>query len=121
MADTSILIDYLQNRTSPQTDARLESGDGGISIVTYFEALRHLHKKVSGMDFEILRQRLLQFDMLPLVSDACEMAARVSHSKGLSTTGALIYATAQTNGLELLTSDSDFSGLSGVKFLRPKQ
>ena len=120
LADTSVLIDYLKDLTLPTTDALLESGETAISLMTYFEALRYFHKRLTGAEFEFLSQRILQFNQMDLTPAVCELAARLGHSRGLSTADALIYATAQTHGLTLVTSDSDLKGFPGVMFVKPK-
>jgi predicted nucleic acid-binding protein len=47
-------------------------------------------------------------------------AADVSIDHGLATADAIVYATAQTEGVDVVTGDADFAGLSGAKvFSRP--
>ena len=47
-------------------------------------------------------------------------AADVSIDHGLAMADAIVYATAQTKGVDMVTGDADFAGLSGAKvFLRP--
>ncbi len=47
-------------------------------------------------------------------------AADVSIDHGLAMADAIVYATAQTEGVEVVTGDADFAGLSGAKvFSRP--
>ncbi len=120
LADTSVLLDYLRGATLPSTDALLESEESAMSLITYFEALRYLHKTVRGADFQFASQRLLQFTQVTLSPSICEMAARFAHERGLSTADALIYATARQRGLTLVTSDSDLKGLPGVTFVKNK-
>jgi len=47
-------------------------------------------------------------------------AADVSIDHGLAMADAIVYATAQTKGVDVVTGDADFAGLSGAKvFSRP--
>ena len=47
-------------------------------------------------------------------------AADVSIDHGLAMADAIVYATAQTKGVDMVTGDADFAGLSGAKvFTRP--
>ena len=47
-------------------------------------------------------------------------AADVSIDHGLAMANAIVYATARTKGVDMVTGDADFAGLSGAKvFSRP--
>jgi predicted nucleic acid-binding protein len=47
-------------------------------------------------------------------------AADVSIDHGLAMADAIVYATARTKGIDMVTGDADFAGLSGAKvFSRP--
>jgi len=113
-------LDYLSDLTTPATDSLLESQDTSISLVTYFEALRHFRKTLRGIPFDFTSHRLFQFTHVTLSPAICELAAKYSHERGLSTGDALIYATARDSGLTLVTSDSDLKGLPGVMFVKNK-
>ena len=56
--------------------------------------------------------------VVPLDTPIALAAAEMCRTHKLATADAIVYATAQAHGAELLTCDSHFGGLPGVRFLR---
>ncbi len=118
LVDTSVLIDYLKGGTTEDTDGVLASNRTAISIITYFEILKYLHKTKHGHEFEFIKQSIQQYETKPLSAAICESGAKLAHTYGLGVADALIYATAVENGLELVTSDTDLKGKPGVIYAK---
>lgn len=61
---------------------------------------------------QMTRSRIVELDQtIALVS------ADLALEHGLAMADAIVYATARTRGAEVLTSDADFEGLDGVRYL----
>lgn len=56
-------------------------------------------------------------EVIPLDTEIALGAADACREKGLATADAIIFATAQTKGAELLTCDKHFAALPGVIFI----
>ncbi len=58
--------------------------------------------------------------VIPLSDSIALAAADISLQYRLAMADAIVYATAQEEGAELITSDADLQGLPGVVYLPPK-
>lgn len=121
LADTSVIIDYLEDNTSKEADDWLESRPVIISIVTYYEVCRFFLQIGKPKEMEEVKNRLKNFEIKGLTMEICEEAARISNSNRFSIADSVICATAKVQGVRLLTSDSDLKGMKDVVFLHPKK
>lgn len=64
-----------------------------------------------------VRARLTEFEILPLSVSITEMAAVAVVKHHLALADALIYATAKAHGIVLFARDNNFQGLPGVKMI----
>ena len=120
LIDTNLLIAFHTRRLDEKTKAELEKESTRISIISWFEFEKWMLKHEKGAQRAFVRQRLENtFETVSLDVNTCRKAAELSHTYGLSTADALIYATAQVNGWTLATSDSDLKGKPGVLYAKP--
>lgn len=111
--DTNILIDHL-NGISKATRELRRSNDAAISMITWIEVMTG----ASGADEEaVLRAFLLNFECLPVSSAVAERAAVVRRQMKIKMPDAIILATAEVTGRELVTRNvKDFpTGMRGVR------
>ena len=111
--DTNILIDHLNGVTKATREIGL-SRDPAISIITWIEVMTG----ASGQDEEtILRAFLLNFECLPISTAVADRAAVIRREKRLKMPDAIILATAEVAGRQLVTRNvKDFpSGMRGVR------
>ncbi len=90
------------------------------SVLSLFEIKRRLLKQGKQREkiekfLSFIRSRSMILDVTKQIADR---AAELSFSHKLSTADALIYATAQERNAELLTGDTDFQGLKGVRIIK---
>jgi predicted nucleic acid-binding protein len=111
--DTNILIDHLNGIAKATRELRL-SNDPAISMITWIEVMTG----ASGPDEEaILRAFLLNFECLPVSSAVAERAAVVRRQMKIKMPDAIILATAEVAGRQLVTRNvKDFpAGMRGVR------
>ena len=120
LVDSSVLIDYLRNETSPETDALLESSSISLSIISFIEVCKYFHRTGRARDWPAAKSRLLAFKMIGLNAAIGESAARLSAFENLPLADAIIYATASTHHLIIATSDSDLKRFKNVLFVKQK-
>jgi predicted nucleic acid-binding protein len=121
LVDTSILIDVLQGKTTPEAEEMLSRASTSISILSYYEVCKFVFRTGKGKELGAIKQQMDSFQILGITTAICEEAAHFAYSKTLSMADAVIYATARQNGLSLATRDSDLKGMEGVVFLKPKK
>jgi predicted nucleic acid-binding protein len=111
--DTNILIDHLNGIAKATRELRL-SNDPAISMITWIEVMTG----ASEPDEEgVLRAFLLNFECLPVSSAVAERAAVVRRQMKIKMPDAIILATAEVSGRELVTRNvKDFpAGMRGVR------
>ncbi len=122
LIDTNLLIAFFTKTLDDETRSTIWNKSLRISLFSIYEYERWMLKTERHTEREFYRQRLNQgFQKMPIQEATCRRAAELSHSHGLSTADALIYATALENGLTLYTSDTDLKGKPGVHFVRAKK
>ena len=121
MVDTSVLIDVLQGKTTPEAEETLSRASTSISILSYYEVCKFVFRTGKAKELAAIKQQMNSFQILGITTAICEEAAHAAYSKTLSMADAVIYATARQNDLKLATSDSDLKGMDGVIFLKPKK
>jgi predicted nucleic acid-binding protein len=127
LVDTSVLIDYLKGKDSPQALKLADIIDRGIPFgicpVIYLEVLQGAATK---QDFDLLKEYLGSLPLCDL-RDARESAARAAaisfelRREGMavkSTIDFLIAQTAIDNDLYLLHNDADFDRMARVAPLK---
>lgn len=111
--DTNILIDHLNGIAKATREIRRSAGPA-ISVITWIEVMTG----ASTPDEEvILRTFLLNFLCLELTREVAERAAVIRRQKRIKMPDAIILATAEVAGRELVTRNvKDFpAGMAGVR------
>lgn len=111
--DTNILIDYLNGVAASAHEIR-RSHDPAISMITWIEVMTG----AADEDEEsVLRAFLSNFLCLPMTREVAERAAVNRRQKKIKLPDAIILATAEVTGRQLVTRNvKDFpSGMSGVR------
>lgn len=111
--DTNILIDHLNGIAKATRELR-RSNDPAISMITWIEVMTG----AAGPDEEaVLRAFLLNFECLTVSSAVAERAAVVRRQMKIKMPDAIILATAEVAGRELVTRNvKDFpAGTRGVR------
>jgi predicted nucleic acid-binding protein len=62
----------------------------------------------------------MQYVVVPMDTGIALLAAELHQRHRLATADAIVYATAQSRGADLLTCDAHFDGLPGVVFHRKR-
>jgi predicted nucleic acid-binding protein len=111
--DTNILIDHL-NGIAKATRELKQSSAPAISMITWIEVMTGAS---SPAEETVLRSFLLNFECLPVSSAVAERAAQVRRQMKIKMPDAIILATAEVTGRELVTRNvKDFpSGMRGVR------
>jgi predicted nucleic acid-binding protein len=111
--DTNILIDHL-NGIAKATRELKRSSHPAISMITWIEVMTGAS---SPAEETVLRSFLLNFECLPVSSAVAERAAQVRRQMKIKMPDAIIQATAEVAGRELLTRNvKDFpGGMRGVR------
>jgi hypothetical protein len=111
--DTNILIDHL-NGMSKATREITRSKDAAISVITWIEVMTGA---ASPNEEAILRAFLSNFQCLEITREVAERAAVIRRQKRIKMPDAIILATAEAAGRQLVTRNvKDFSaGIPGVR------
>ncbi len=111
--DTNILIDHL-NGVTKATREITRSKSPAISVITWIEVMTGA---ASSSEEAILRAFLSNFQLLEMSREVAERAAVIRRQKRLKMPDAIILATAEAGGWQLVTRNiKDFSvGIRGVR------
>jgi predicted nucleic acid-binding protein len=111
--DTNILIDHL-NGVTKATRQLKRSSHPAISMITWIEVMTGAS---SPAEEAVLRSFLLNFECLPVSIAVAERAAVVRRQMKVKMPDAIILATAEVAGRELVTRNvKDFAaGMRGVR------
>jgi predicted nucleic acid-binding protein len=111
--DTNILIDHL-NGVTKATREITRSKSPAISVITWIEVMTGA---ASSSEEAILRAFLANFQYLEMTREVAERAAVIRRQKRLKMPDAIILATAEAGGRQLVTRNvKDFpSGTRGVR------
>ncbi|MFH0971773.1 MAG: PIN domain-containing protein [Candidatus Micrarchaeota archaeon] len=121
LADSSVMVDFLQGSLNTAEKDLLNNSLVSISILTYLEVSEFFYKTGKVKDLEFLKQRLKSFETFPITYEICDEAAKIHHSGKMSLADAIILATARIHNLKVVTSDSDMKGMPEVIFLKAKK
>ena len=119
LVDTSAWIEWLiASSTGQSVSARLPGQDDWIvPTIVQLELAKWLARELG----EDRADQVIAFSLLcriaPLDTGIALAAAELCARHRLATADAIIYATAQAHGAELLTCDAHFEGLDGVSYL----
>jgi predicted nucleic acid-binding protein len=111
--DTNILIDHL-NGIAKATREITRSKDAAISVITWIEVMTGA---ASTEEEAILRAFLSNFQCLEITREVAERAAVIQRQKRIKMPDAIILATAEAAGRQLVTRNvKDFpTGTRGVR------
>jgi predicted nucleic acid-binding protein len=111
--DTNILIDHLNGIAKATKEIR-RSGQAAISVITWIEVMTGA---ATADEEALLKSFLANFQSLPLTDAVAERAALNRREKRLKMPDAIILATAELSGRELVTRNvKDFpAGMRGIR------
>jgi predicted nucleic acid-binding protein len=111
--DTNILIDHLNGITQATKEIQASS-DPAVSVITWIEVMTGAANPAQEA---ILRAFLTNFECLPVTTAVAERAAENRRQKRIKLPDAIILATAEAAGRQLVTRNlRDFPvGMSGVR------
>ncbi len=88
-----------------------------ISVITEIEALSWVSPDKSR---EVVVKAFIEdANILPLTPDVVAQCVKIRRSRKIKTPDAIIAATAIAHSLTLITSDSDFNNIKGLKIVNP--
>lgn len=119
LIDSSVLIDYLRGFTAKETDKLLESSLSSFSIITFIETCKYFYRTGQHKQWEIVKAKLSGFKIIPVDSTTGELAAKISALEEVPLADAIIYSTAITNNILLITSDKDLKDWKNVLYIKP--
>lgn len=88
-----------------------------ISVITEIDALPWVSPDKSKE--AIVKSFIEDTNILPLSPDVVAQSVAIRRSRKIKTPDAIIAATAIVNNLTLITSDSDFNNIEGLKIINP--
>ena len=112
-------------RGGPHADriARMLAGPGEIltPTIAVYEVYKVLKRDASEEDALQAVAQMLRTNVVPLSETLALEAADTSLEHSLAMADAIVYATARSRDVELVTTDADLEGLPGVLFLSKKR
>jgi predicted nucleic acid-binding protein len=117
--DTSIWIEILVgSELGGQARTRLpDLTDIVVPTIVQLELAKWLIREVGPDQVELMTALTGELKVIRLSSELAVLAARLHKAHRLATADAVIYATAQSLGVPLLTCDAHFRDLAGVHYL----
>lgn len=120
LVDSSGWIEFFTD--GPLADRYASYLTPSTQLVTPTIVLYEVYKKIKrerGEETAILfAGRLNATQVVPLTESIAFLAADLSLRHGLAMADAIVYATAQDQGAEVVTSDADLKDLPGVVYVR---
>lgn len=118
VVDTCVWIESLQNTTTGEHYRDLWTRDSELIVPTVVQfELRRWCTRISG---ETAAQQVIsatrRYQIQPLTEQFALQGALLAKAHGLAALDALIYATAQTLGAQLVSCDAHFEGLPQVDY-----
>lgn len=86
-------------------------------VIVLYEVYKRLKRDLSEDDALVAVSVMQRSRIASVNQQLALMAADLSLAHGLAMADALVLATAEAHGAELVTSDSDFAGITGVTYL----
>lgn len=88
-----------------------------VPTLVVYEVYKVIRRGASEDEADQAIARLRQCTVVPLDDALAVEAADFSLQRGLAMADAVVYATAQAQGVPLVTSDRHFQGLPGVEYI----
>jgi predicted nucleic acid-binding protein len=119
VVDTSAWIEWLADsatgrRVGPFVPQQL---DWFVPTIVQFELAKWVRRELAREQAAAVLAYSTKCIVVPLSADVAFIAAELLVAHRLSTADAIVYATAQAMGADLLTCDAHFRDLPGVVFL----
>ena len=120
IVDSSGWLQYLfDGPLAGEYEAHLGAEDLAVPAIVAYEVYKAAKRRLADAEVTVVAARLANAQIVPLDCDLAFVAAALSIAHGLPMADAIIYATAQTLGAILFTSDKHFAELAGVVYLPP--
>jgi predicted nucleic acid-binding protein len=87
-------------------------------VIVIYEVYKRLKRELSEDDAIVAVSAMQRTQVVAIDQQVALNAADLSLEKGLAMADALVLATARKFDAELITSDRDFDGISGVTYLK---
>lgn len=119
LVDTSAWIEWLvDSETGKAVEAALpERDDWVVPTIVQFELAKWLAREVGEDKADQIIAFTERCVVMPLDTRLALAAAEANARHKLAMADAIVYATAQANGADVLTCDAHFEGLSGVTLI----
>lgn len=119
LVDTSAWVEWLiDSEVGKAVEAALpERDDWLVPTIVQFELAKWLAREVGEDKADQIIAFTERCVVMPLDTRLALAAAEASARHKLAMADAIVYATAQANGADLLTCDAHFEGLSGVTLI----
>jgi predicted nucleic acid-binding protein len=118
--DTSVLVEWIVTPREANRRLRRElpvREKRVIPTIVQLEVAKWLARERGEAESDRVMAYLQKCDVVPLDTRIALRAAEACRMHKLPTADAVIYATAQERGVELVTCDAHFEGLPGVIYL----
>jgi uncharacterized protein len=119
VVDTSAWIEWLLGSSAGAavTDALPEPEDWLVPTIVQFELSKWTKRKLDAESAKSVLAHSKTCAVVPLSSNIALAAANISAEHKLAMADAIVYATALAHDADVLTCDSHFETLPGVKFI----
>lgn len=119
LVDSSGWLEYITSDSKADLFAPYLEGERPVLVpaIVLFEVRKILLQRQPKTVADLFVSEALRRTVVPVDQDIALSAAAISIQHELPMADALIYATAERNGAELVTSDAHFKGLARVTFL----
>jgi len=120
LIDNNVISSYFSERFSNKAMdfiAEVMDQTPNISVITEIEALSWVNSDLSKE--KIIQEFIKDANIFALTPAVVSQCVTIRRSKKIKTPDAIIAATAITNNLTLVTSDSDFNNIKGLQVINP--
>jgi len=120
LIDNNVISSYFSERFSNKAMdfiAEVIDQTPNISVITEIEALSWVNSDLSKE--KIIQEFIKDANIFALTPAVVSQCVTIRRSKKIKTPDAIIAATAITNNLTLVTSDSDFNNIKGLQVINP--
>lgn len=119
LVDSSGWLEYITSDSKADLFAPYLEGERPVLVpaIVLYEVRKILLQRQPKTIADLFVSEALRRTVVPVDQDTALAAAVISIQHALPMADALIYATAEKNGAELVTSDTHFNGLARVTFL----
>jgi toxin FitB len=119
LVDSSGWLEFITGDEKADAFGRIFEGDAEVLVPTIvlYEVFKVMLLRARSADANLFLSAALRRKVVDLTDTIALAAASHSVDHKLHMADAIIYATAQAHGAELITSDAHFAGLPGVTVL----